>query len=219
MTNKNPYENQDSMDIKDLIEDDEETNKHSIFDEDEEDDEEVEEVREPVYRRVRQELIIGAGALLIFFLVLSIIFLVFGLNKKNDYKTLKNEYDAYVTKATANEKNLNNQIADLKKQIEDLNKKDPVVVDPVNGSNYRITADNGINVRNSVASSEWTDYDKLPDSVKLLCANNNGVVTIEAGKIVTVLETTNSGQDVWGKIADNAWICLKQGGVDFAVKQ
>lgn len=228
MTDKNPYENQDSVDIEDFAAEAEEEKKkkHSFFniddeDEDEslEEDEEEEEERVPEYRRVRKEIIIVSCCLIVLLLVLSIVSLIYGFSKNKNYNNLKADYEAYVSKTAASETALNNQIADLKKQVEELTKKDPAVVDPVNGSSYKIVATAGINVRNAVASSTFANYDLLPDNVKTLCANNGGSVTIEGGKVVTVLETANNGSDVWGRIADNAWICLKNGDEDWAVKQ
>ena len=224
MTDKNPYENLDD-EIKDFSSKKQDDIDHSFFnlsddeDDDEYENEEDEEESEPDYRRVRQELIIFAIVMLAVFLLTTVISLVYGSSKNKAYNNLKVDYEAYVAKTNASETALNAQIADLKRQIEELSKDNDKQEVPEGGASYKIVATNGINVRNDVGSNFWTNYNNLPENVKSLCDSNGDQVTIANGTIVTILETKVNGSDTWGKIADNAWICIKLGNDDLAVKQ
>ena len=224
MTDKNPYENQDSVDIPDFssLKSDDTTSDidRSIFNmDDDEDDEEFEEEEEVVYRKVKQPVIIATAIVLVILLILSIVALVYGLNKKAAYNDLKVQYETYQTNAAAKEADLNNQIATLKKQIEEAanaNKQDTT-----NATKYVVVA-NSIRVRSGAgASNSFADYDKLPDAVKQLCTKAGDEVFIGKNATLDVLETkTEAGtNNVWGKIADNAWVCLNYGGEEWAAKK
>ena len=223
MTDKNPYENQDSVDIPDFssLKSDDTTSDidRSIFNmDDDEDDEEFEEEEEVVYRKVKQPVIIASAIVLVVLLILSIVALVYGLNKRAAYNDLKVQYETYQTNVAAKEADLNNQIAALNKQIEELTK----------GSQGQATGDNvytvklGVSVRNDANKNAYANYKSLPQSIQQLCDENDGVVIIRTGSKVNVLETkTENGSDatrIWGKIADNAWICLKEGNDEYCVK-
>lgn len=222
MTDKNPYENQDSVDIPDFSssksDDTTQDIDRSIFDMDDEDEEEYEEDEEPKYRRVKQSVIIAAGILFVILLVLSIVTLVYGLNKRAAYKDLKEQYDAYQTNVAAKEADLNNQISVLKKQLEEATKGSQV--DQAGGDLYIVHL--GVSVRKEANTNAYADYNSLPQSIQQLCDENDGVVIIRQGSSVNVLETktenSSEGNRVWGRIADNAWICLKQGDDEYCTK-
>lgn len=220
MFGKNPYENEDSIEIQDFSNDDEDNVKETFLETDEELEEEEEETvkKEPVYRRVKQEVIIVAGALLALLLVLAIIALVYGANKNKAYNDLRADYEAYISKATANETDLKKQISDLQKQLTEATT--PKVEVSADAVNYKIIATDGINIRDGVGSKVFADYSKLPDDVKSLLNSNNDGVTVDNGTVLKVLETkTDSSGNIWGRIADNAWLCLKNGDEEWAVKQ
>ena len=223
MTDKNPYENQDSVDIPDFssLKTDDNTSDidRSIFNMDDEDEEEYEEDEEPKYRRVKQPVIIATGIVLVVLLILSIAALIYGLNKNSAYKDLKVQYETLQTNSAAKEADLNNQIAALNKKIEELTK----------GTSGDVTGDNvytvnvGVSVRKEANTNAYADYKSLPQSIQQLCDENDGVVVIRQGSSVNVLETktesSSSGNRVWGRIADNAWICLKQGDDEYCTKK
>lgn len=222
MTDKNPYENQDSVDIPDFsslkTDDTNQDIDRSIFSMDDEDEEEYEEDEEPKYRRVKQPIIIATGVLLVILLVLSIAALIYGLNKSSAYKDLKAQYDAYQTNAAAKEADLNNQITALKKQVEELTKASQ---GEASGDNLYIV-NLGVSVRKEANTNAYADYKSLPQNIQQLCDENDGVVIIRQGSSVNVLETktenSSSGTRIWGRIADNAWICLKQGDDEYCTK-
>ena len=156
-------------------------------------------------------------------LVIAILGLVYGLNKKKAYDSLKTEYDQYISKATATESSLNAQINSLQKQIDDLTKGGST--EPVSGDNlYKVAATSGLRVRKGPsANTDYADYDKLPEDVKKLCDAGDGEVYLNYGSTINVLETKtenwSEGTRVWGRIADDAWICLKVNDDDYCVKQ
>ena len=230
MIDKNPYENYDEVDIPDFgskkdpsLTDEIDRSIFKMDDEDEEyyDDNEYDEG--PKYRKVKQPAITAAIVIMVALLIMSIVGLAFGLAKKKAYDALKAEHDQYVTKATANESTLNTKIADLEKQIADLT-KGPETNVPEGGAVYQVAATNGLAVRSGAsANNGFADYDKLPDDIKNMCDANEGAVYINYGSTFTVYETTtekySEGTRIWGRIADNAWVCLKTNDDDYCVKQ
>lgn len=223
MTDKNPYENQDSVDIPDFssLKSDDSTSDidRSIFNMDDEEAEEYEEDEEPVYRRVKQSIIVATGVVLAVLLILSIVLLVIGLNKSAAYKELKIQYETLQTNAAAKEADLNGQIAALNKQIEELTKGSQG--EATDGDLYIVNL--GVSVRKEANTNAYADYKSLPQSIQQLCDENDGVVIIRQGSSVRVLETktenSENGTRVWGRIADNAWICLKQGADEYCTKK
>lgn len=224
MTDKNPYENQDSVDIPDFssLKSDDSTSDidRSIFNMDDEEDEEYEEDEEPVYRRVKQPIIIASGIVLAVLLILSIVLLVYGLNKSAAYKELKIQYETLQTNAAAKEADLNSKIDALTKQIEELTNGSRGQSDSTEGDLYIVHL--GVSVRKEANTNAYADYKSLPQSIQQLCDENDGVVIIRQGSSIRVLETktenSENGTRVWGRIADNAWICLKQGNDEYCTR-
>ncbi len=216
MFGKNPYENEDSIEIQDFSNDDEDNVKETFLETDEELEEEEEETvkKEPVYRRVKQEVIIVAGALLALLLVLAIIALVYGANKNKAYNDLRADYEAYISKATANETDLKKQISDLQKQLTEATT--PKVEEVTStGDSYIITAERGLGVRpNPGETISFANYDKLPSDIQQMCDHSGDTVYLYYNSVVKVYEIKSASGASWGKIADGAWICL-----DYAKKQ
>ncbi|MBR2577778.1 MAG: hypothetical protein IKE38_02490, partial [Erysipelotrichaceae bacterium] len=179
---------------------------------------------EPKYRKVKQPVIIATAVILALMVALAIVGWVFGLSKNKAYKTLKADYDQYVTKATATESALNSRITELEKQISDMT-SGTTPSDPGSGSAaYQVAATSGLAVRSGAsANNGFADYDKLPEDIRNMCDADNGAVYINYGSIINVLETYtenySEGTRVWGRIADNAWVCLKTNGDDYCIKQ
>ena len=230
MTDRNPYEKNDDVDIPDFSsskkDDYSDDIDRSLFDMDDEEYEDEYYEDEPKYRKVKEPVIIVSAIIMIVLLAVAIAGLLFGLNKKKAYDTLKADYDQYVSKATATENSLNAQITELKKQIEDITKggsSDPSS-DGSEAATYKVVASNGLAVRTGAsATNGFADYDKLPDDIKKNCDANDGTVYINYGSTFKVLETKtenySEGTRIWGRIADNAWVCLKTNNDDYCVKQ
>lgn len=236
MNERNPYENQGSVDIPDFssLKADDDDIDRSIFkmndeaddqydedydDEDEDDDDDLYE-KEPTYKSVRTSALVLGLVLIVVLLIISIVGLTYGFSKKKAYSNLKAEYDQYTTKANANETALNAQIAALQKQVAELQSGNVPVAE--GGETYKVKVDM-ITVRSGAsASNAYADYDKLPEDVKKVCDKNGDYLYIAGGKSFTVLETksenTSAGKRIWGKIADNAWVCLNDNGEDYCSK-
>ena len=216
MTNRNPYENEDTVDIPDFpsIKADDEDIDLSAFNlnDDEDNDDEYEEYDdEPKYRKVKSPVIVITVVLLVLLLGLSIFGIVRSSSLKNKYETLQAEYDAYKTTATNNERALNEKVAVLEAQVKELT-EGPVVKEGEKAT-YTITADS-INVRDNAGSSTFASYNSLSDEVKKVCYNADGSVLVYKGSDVDILETKDVDGSTWGKIDSNAWICIKLAGQD-----
>lgn len=231
MTDRNPYEKNDDVDIPFFSSKNDETGEdidRSVFDTDDEDEDYEEEYYddEPRYRKVKEPIVIVSIILMIVLLAVAIAGILFGVNKKKAYDTLKADYDQFVTKANATESSLNAQIAELKKQIADITNggSDQSGQSTEDGSTYKVVATGGLAVRTGAsATNGFADYEKLPDDIKKNCDANDGSVYINSGATFKVLETKtenySEGTRVWGRVADNAWICLKTNNDDYCVKQ
>ncbi|MDO4500764.1 MAG: hypothetical protein Q4B60_05750 [Erysipelotrichaceae bacterium] len=232
LNEKNPYENENSVDIPDFpsIKAEDDDIDRSIFkmdlddeyeeDEDEYYDEEDDEEEEPTYLNVRKSVVTVTAILLVVLLAVSVIGLAYGMSKKKAYTTLKTEYDQYVSKANGTETALNAQIAALQKQVAELEKGNVPVAE--GGETYKVKVDM-ITVRaGASASNSYANYNNLPDNVKSVCTKNGDYVYIAGGKSFTVLETKTeelkSGKRIWGRIADNAWVCLSDNGEAYCAK-
>ena len=229
MMDKNPYENYDEVDIPDF------GNKHddgltdeidrSIFkmdDDDYYDEDEYDD--EPKYRKVKQPVIVASAIIMALLLALAIAGMAYGMAKRKAYNTLKTDYEQYVTKATATESALNSKIAELEKQISDMTNGTTLANPDGSASTYRVAATSGLAVRSGAsANNGFADYDKLPEDIKAMCDEDGGAVYINYGSVISVLETQtenySEGTRVWGRIADNAWVCLKTNNDDYCIKQ
>ena len=230
MTDRNPYENGDGVDIPNfgsIREDDQDSRKErSLFRAEEEEDDgyyDDEYDDEPEYRRVKKPAIIATAVIMALLLALAIGGFAWGLARKKAYDTLKADYDKFVTKATSTESPLNARITELEKQIADLT-KGPETGTADGEAVYQVAVTDGLAVRTGAsANKSFADYDALPDDIKALCEANDGYVYINYGSNVTVYETVtenySEGTRIWGRIADNAWICLKTNNDDYCVKQ
>lgn len=232
MTNKNPYEN--GVDIPDFIEkkdddidmsvfkmaQDETTgNSFDIDDEDDYDD-------EPKRKLSSKGLLIIGGAALVVLLIAAIAGWIFGISKNNSLTKLQAEYTTLETKlneANTSITSLNNQITLLNTEIEkykssgsgDSGNGTPTA----SGTKYKFAE--GIAVRKGASSSnEYVSFSKLPDAVQDAVYENNGEVRTRDGAVAEVYETKNDSEgNLWGKVADNAWVCLKYQGEEWATKQ
>ena len=211
MTDKNPYENQDTVDIPDFVEKDDTNNSvdMSVFkmkDEETDEDEYEEEGERKPFRLKNKVVMLGAIALGVMLLIL-VVLLIFGISRGKALKTLQAQYDTYVADATAKIGEYEAKIQDLNRQIEELkNPTQPVNPDsPTSDSKgkYVITAD-AINMR--------TEHEVNADNV---------YGTFDQDDEVAVEEIYSDGTRTWGKtVFDNmtVWFCISDGTNTYAKK-
>lgn len=213
MVERNPYEN--GVDIPDFVETKEEDVDLSVFkmsdDElntstnnfpvDDEDEEEYEEDDEPKRKLSPKGVMVIGIALIVILLITTVVGFVWGGKQKNAYKAAL----VQVETLKGNVDSLNSQIAELNAQIEAL--KTPVVETPSSsdGTNYKIKY--GMNVRSAATTAAgYASSDSLKGVNGVL--TNDGAVMMQAGATVKVYETKVDGGRTWGRIGNNAWICL-----------
>ena len=69
-------------------------------------------------------------------------------------------------------------------------------------------------------SSSQTKFADLSDDVKKVASDDDGAAFMAAGTVFTASETKeDSDKNVWVKLADNAWVCVKFGDATWATKQ
>lgn len=218
MVDKNPYE-KDEVDVPDFGETEEKAND-PIFNMDttsvipETDSFNVEEEAESSSKTAIIVLIV----FLVLFLVGAISGWLFGISKSGEVSRVLQEYDAYKVKTQKQITDLETQISTLKLEIEQnsISEGDstPSGTGEKTDSNTFYLMEDGVKVRTGAGTSfDVVNYDKLPNDIKDL------VVYDKASKSVTtkkakfpVLETKkDSSNQTWGRIADNAWVCLEFG--------
>lgn len=224
MNERNPYENDDTVDIPDFssIKVNDDDIDRSVFkmndnvpsyDEPEYDEEEYEEEEG---RSINKSNVIMI-AIMVVLLILAVFGMFWGISKNKAYTTLKTEYDAYVTKAQNTETELNNKIIELQNQISSANTA--TTVPTGESATYKMTAT--VRVRTGAGTSNaQTKFADLSDDVKKVASDDGGVAFMAAGTVFTASESKeDSDKNVWVKLADNAWVCVKFGDATWATKQ
>ena len=225
MNERNPYENDDTVDIPDFssIKVNDDDIDRSVFkmnddvpsyDEPEYDEEEYEDEEEG--RSINKSNVIMI-AIMVVLLILAVFGMFWGISKNKAYTTLKTEYDAYVTKAQNTETELNNKIIELQNQISSANTA--TTVPTGESATYKMTAT--VRVRTGAGTSNsQTKFADLSDDVKKVASDDDGVAFMAAGTVFTASESKeDSDKNVWVKLADNAWVCVKFGDATWATKQ
>lgn len=224
MNERNPYENDDTVDIPDFssIKVNDDDIDRSVFkmndnvpsyDEPEYDEEEYEEEEG---RSINKSNVIMI-AIMVVLLILAVFGMFWGISKNKAYTILKTEYDAYVTKAQNTETELNNKIIELQNQISSANTA--TTVPTGESATYKMTAT--VRVRTGAGTSNaQTKFADLSDDVKKVASDDGGVAFMAAGTVFTASESKeDSDKNVWVKLADNAWVCVKFGDATWATKQ
>ncbi len=236
MTDKNPYENHDQIDIPDFssIKPREEDIDRSIFkmsdDEDtyqEEDDEEYYDDEEEGGLTPRKSTVVVGCVVLVLLLVLAIFGIVWGISKNKAYTNLKSEYDTYKTTTAAQITELNNKITELQTQISSSTTNNSTSDSTsTSGDTYKVTAESGINVRTGPSTSyDRVSYSSLSSDLQSALTNDDGNAKAANGASLKVLEIVNdSDSDIgsdckWGKLADNVYVVINYYGEDWASKQ
>ena len=226
MNERNPYESDDTVDIPDFssikvndddidrsvfkMNDDIPSCNEPEFDDDYYDDEEDEG------RSINKTNVIMI-AIMVVLLILAVFGMFWGISKNKAYTTLKTEYDAYVTKAQTTETELNNKIIELQNQINSANTT--TTVPTGESATYKMTATVRIRTGASTSNSQ-TKFADLSDDVKKVASDDGGVAFMAAGTVFTASESKeDSDKNVWVKLADNAWVCVKFGDATWATKQ
>lgn len=226
MNERNPYESDDTVDIPDFssikvndddidrsvfkMNDDIPSCNEPEFDNDYYDDEEDEG------RSINKTNVIMI-AIMVVLLILAVFGMFWGISKNKAYTTLKTEYDAYVTKAQTTETELNNKIIELQNQINSANTT--TTVPTGESATYKMTAT--VRIRTGAGTSNaQTKFADLSDDVKKVASDDGGVAFMAAGTVFTAGESKeDSDKNVWVKLADNAWVCVKFGDATWATKQ
>lgn len=226
MNERNPYESDDTVDIPDFssikvndddidrsvfkMNDDIPSCNEPEFDDDYYDDEEDED------RSINKTNVIMI-AIMVVLLILAVFGMFWGISKNKAYTTLKTEYDAYVTKAQNTETELNNKIIELQNQINSANTT--TTVPTGESATYKMTATVRIRTGAGTSNSQ-TKFADLSDDVKKVASDDDGVAFMAAGTVFTASESKeDSDKNVWVKLADNAWVCVKFGDATWATKQ
>ena len=237
MTDKNPYENHDQIDIPDFssIKPKEDDIDRSIFKMSDDDDNYQEENDDEYYDdeedggglQPRKSTLVVGCIVLVLLLVLAIFGIVWGISKNKAYSSLKSEYDTYKTTTAAQITELNNKITELQAQISsNTNNNSSSDSSTASGDTYKVTAESGINVRSGPSTSyDRVSYSSLSSDLQASLSNDSGNAKAANGATIKVLEVVNdSDSDIgsdckWGKLADNVYVVINYYGENWASKQ
>lgn len=230
MSERNPYENDETVDIPDFpsIKDSDDDIDRSIFqmsddtasqsEVDSDDDEEYYE-EEPTYLKVKKSGVVVAGIVMAALLVLAIFGVVWGVSRNSKLSALQTEYDQYKATATATETSLNAKITELENQIASSSSSTNTTTE--GGTTYKVGSeiDTSIAVRSGAGTSN--SKVKRSDLSSAVQSNVNedsdGYAYVTGNDTFTVYETKDdSDGNTWGRIDSNAWVCVKYGGATWA---
>lgn len=223
MTSRNPYEN--GVDIPGFVDKKDDDIDMSVFnavdnqddDYDDEDDYYDDEPKKLSSKGITVILMVACAVLLIS----TIASLAYGLNKGKDYKQLLAEHTSLKTNYEETSKKvdeLNNEIKLLKAASSEGESTGEGETSQTKVT-YKMTA--SVGVRKTPEPKEYASFSKLPSEVAdlLLYDDAQNTLTTKVGAVLTVYETKEVSGNVWGRIADNAWVALKYGGENWGVKQ
>ena len=168
------------------------------------------------------------------FLVLIILLLVLLVSKGNQYKSLESTYQTYVSTADAKVERLEREIETLNAQIEELKKTTPENGGSSEGGSssgegsgsgsstttlttgkYLMVYD-GLNLRIGPGTGyDKCNYNSLPEEIKREAYDNSA---LSQNTEINVSEVKVDGDYVWGKIAENVWVCIKSGNTTYVKK-
>lgn len=233
MATKNPYEN--GVDIPDFIErkDDDidmsvfkmaegntDTNSFNIEDDEDEYDD------RPRRKLSSKGLLVICAVVMVLLLIAAVSGWIFGISKNNSLTKLKAEYTTLETKfkdTDATIISLQNQVTLLNTEIEKYksssNSSSGETKEDEPNTKYKMVAD--VSVRKSAGSKEYATFSKLPDAVadELYYNEELKTLTTRENAILPVYETKTVDGNTWGRIADNAWVCIVYQGETWGTKQ
>jgi len=216
MTNKNPYENQDTVDIPDFVEDkDKETTSvdmsifnmkdSDLYDDDDHDEDDQEETS--TGRRLNVPVVVMA-CLIVLLLVGMIASIIYGTKQHKLYVEAENNYQAAITKTNTLQTNFdlkNSEFEKLKIEYEEYKKTHTSTNTSTEESessssssssnvqgNYIVVSTEGLNLRKSASTSS--------DIAASLDYND---------VFYGVSETTNADGSVWIETYEGYFACMK----------
>ena len=218
MVDKNPYE-KDDVDVPNFGEPESKEND-PIFNMDttsvtsETDTLSLEEEAESSSKVAIVVLII----LLVLFLVGAVARLIFGFSKSKEVSTITEEYSAYKEKASKEINELQAKVSTLETELASLKSSGTTTggesstgTGTQTEANTYYSMDEGVGVRPSAGdTSKYADYNKLPTDIKDKVYQNGNTITTRSAKF-PVYETKQVDGKNWGRIADNAWVCIDYG--------
>ena len=163
---------------------------------------------------------------LVLFLVGTISGWIFGITKSNEVNTIKEEASALSVKLNSQITELNTKVASLEAELPPAKSSgSSTTTTPTDSGNTQTPSNSnttaiakysmqdGVSVRTGAGSTfGYVSYDKLPNDVKdyVVYDKATGAVTTR-NTVIPIYETKTNGSQNWGRIADNAWICLDYG--------
>lgn len=230
MSEKNPYEKDETVDIPDFpsIKDSDEDIDRSIFkmnDDEEEtttdEEEEYYEEEAPAYVKIKKSGLVIGGVVMAVLLVLAIFAVVWGVSKNSAYTKAIEDAAAAKTTYEAQITSLNAQVSDLKTQLE-AQQSSSTSTDG-KGVTYKVGSeiDTSIAVRNGAGTSNAkVVYSNLSaDLQKVVHEDSEGYAYVTGNDQFTVYETKDdSSGNTWGKIdsGSDVWVCVKYGDATWA---
>lgn len=162
--------------------------------------------------------IIVLVAFLILFVIGSITGWIFGITKSKEAANVQEEFDTYKVTSQKQITDLESQVSALQLEIEanknnNTSSEGSTSTDPgtKTEANTYYLMEESVSVRPSAgATDSYADYSKLPDDIKNIVYQDGSKVTTRAAKF-PVYETKTVGSTNWGRIADNAWVCIDYG--------
>ena len=222
MVDKNPYEN-DEVNVPNFGET-EEKGVDPIFNMDttnvtsETDSYDAEEEAESSSKLAIIILIV----FLVLFLAGAVAGLLYGFSKAKEVNTIKEESTAMQAKYEAQINELNTKVSELEVALEQAKTTPPESTSSEGGSSSQTTTStaiakysmqDGVSVRTGAGTNYGiVNYDKLPNDVKDLVVYDQATKAVTTrNKVFPIYETKQNGTQNWGRIADNAWICIDYG--------
>lgn len=230
MSEKNPYENDETVDIPDFpsIKDSDEDIDRSIFkmnDEEEtsttnEDEEEYYEEEAPTYVKIKKSGLVIGGVVMAILLVLAIFGVVWGVSKNSAYSKLQTEYETAKTTYESQITTLNSKVTDLENQLA-ANTSNNTTNNNGSGTTYKVSQaiDISIKIRSGAGTgNDQVKYSSLSADVqKVVTEGEDGYAYLNGNDEFTVYETKDdSSGNTWGRIDSNAWVCVKFGDEHYA---
>lgn len=238
MFDKNPYENESG--IPDFVEkkDDPDMSVFKMSTSEigtiDENDDEYDEDDRPRRKLNYKGVVVLGAVLIVILLITTIISFASGVSKGNKLTKLQTEYTALEQKyndANTQLTKLQNDNVLLSAELEKMktekteNEKNTGTSDSGTGTKtddntkYKVKADVAVR-KGAGTSNDYANYDKLPSQIQEVVISNGDEVRTKDGAVVPVYETKNdSASNTWGRIADNAWVCLTYQGEAWGTKQ
>lgn len=240
MVERNPYETNTPVDVPHFMKESAEPKKvanqdvdMSVFKlrEDElKNTDEIKAVKKKAKKKAKANSLLGV--ITIVCVLIAAICLILFISSSNKYKSLKSEYDTYKETAESKIDRLNKQVETVTKEFEDY-KATTVVVEEkpeeekpekkeeqssqtptkttLKAGEYTINY--SIYLRKGAGSNkDIVKFDDLPQQIQWIAYANSTTV---AGSKINVKEIKVVSDSVWGKLADDVWVCLKDGNSVF----